>query len=131
MAWCALTRSLELEAAVRARAVFQRGRGPARRARQVLAVARDVELDRRQALARQAVLPVVAQERGELGEFILLDQEVRLGPSTFAGARRAADEGGDAGSQAAIAQGLHLGDRTGHRRDEGEAVEQFLRQAGR
>jgi len=124
-------RLLELQAAVGARAVGQRGRGPARRARQVLGVARDVELDRCQALAFQSVPPVVAQERGELGELILLDQEVRLGPSTLAGARRAADEGRDAGGQATIAQGLHLGDRTGHRRDEREAVEQIFRQAGR
>jgi hypothetical protein len=115
--------SLELEAAVRARAGGQGRRGPARRARRVLGVARHADGDGRQAFAREAFAPVVAQELGELGELILLDQEVRLGPSTLAGAGRTADEGGDAGGQAAIAQRLHLGDRAGDRRDEGESVE--------
>lgn len=124
------SRSLELEATVGARAVDQRGRGPARRAWQVLGVARRRELDRREAFAREIGAPVVAQELGQLGELVLLDQEVRPGPSTFAGAGRAADEGGDAGGEAAVAQHLHLGDRPSHGRDEREAVEQLFRQAG-
>jgi hypothetical protein len=125
---------LELEAAVRAGAIDQGRGGPAGRARQVLGVAGGSklggELDGCNAFAHELGAPVVAQELGQLGELVLLDQEVRSGPSAFAGAWGTADEGGDAGGQAAIAQGLHLGDRAGHRRDERKAVEQFIRHAG-
>lgn len=69
----------------------------------MLAVGAGRDLDRREALAGQAGSPVVAQERGQLRKVILLDQEVRAGASTLAGARRAADERRDAGVQAAIA----------------------------
>jgi hypothetical protein len=86
--------------------------------------------DRIEALAGQVVAPVVAQQLAEGGQVVLLDQEVRPGASTLAGlasAGRAADEGGDAGLQAAIAQRLHLGDRAGDRRHDGKAVEHFVR----
>jgi hypothetical protein len=52
-------RSLELQAAVRARTVDQRRRGATRRARQVLGVGINCDLDGREALAREAVPPVV------------------------------------------------------------------------
>ena len=60
------------------------------------------------------------------GKLVLLDQEVRLGPSTLAGARRAPDERRDPGVEAAIAQRLHLGDRARRRRDERPPLEQAL-----
>ena len=123
-------RLLELEAAVRARAGDHGRGGPAGRARQVLGVVHGGDRHRREPFARQAFAPIVAQELGQLGELVLLDQEVRAGPSTLAGAGGTADEGGNAGEQAAIAQGLHLRDRAGHGRDERKAVEQFFHQAG-
>jgi hypothetical protein len=92
----------------------------------VLGVGGGRDLHGQKALARQTFAPVGAQQLGEPGQLILLDQEVRPGPSTttgLAGAGWAADEGGDPGLEAAIAQRLHLGDRSGHRRDERETVE--------
>jgi hypothetical protein len=126
-----LKRLLELQAAVRARAGGQGRRGPARRASQVLGLARRGDGDRSEAFAREVGPPVGTEQLGQLGELILLDQEVRLGPSTLAGAGRTSDERGDAGGQAAISQVLHLRDRAGHRRDERQAVEHFFCQAGR
>jgi hypothetical protein len=122
-------RLLELQAAVGAGAVDQRGGGAAGRARRVLAVGVGRgrgKIDGREALAGQAVAPVVAHQRGEPGQVILLDQEVRPGASTLAGARRAADEDGDAFGEAAVAQGFHVGDRAGHGGDERQAVEELL-----
>ena len=58
---------LELQAAVGARAVDQRGRGAARRAGQVLGVSGGGDLDRGEALAQKAVAPVGAHQLGEAG----------------------------------------------------------------
>ena len=70
-------------------------------------------------MAVHQLLPIILEQLGELRQFGLLDQEVRLGPSTFAGcARWAADLDGHAGIDAAIAEALHVGDRARHRRDQ-------------
>ena len=121
------SRLLELEAAVGAGAVDQGGGGAAGGARRVLAVGfGGGELDGSEALAGEAVAPVSVHESSEPGQVILLDQEVRPGASTLAGAGRAADEDGDALGEAAVAQGFHVGDRAGHGGDEGQAVEELL-----
>ena len=117
-------RLLELQAAVGARAGNQRPRAAARRARVA------AEIDRRGAVAREHVAPVAAQDLRDLRQLVLLDQEVRLGPSTFAGAGRTADDRGDAGGEAAIAQRLHLGDRAGDHGHQREPVEQLIRFSG-
>jgi hypothetical protein len=96
-------RLLELQAAVRARAALaQRRRGPARGARRVIGLG-GRSADRRDALALEGVAPTAAIDVGDLRDVILLDQEVCLGPSTLAGARRAPDENGDAGLEATVA----------------------------
>jgi len=70
-------------------------------------------------MAVHQLLPIILEQLGELRQFGLLDQEVRLGPSTFAGcAGRAADLDGHPGVDAAIAEALHVGDRARHRRDQ-------------
>jgi hypothetical protein len=70
-------------------------------------------------LAVDELVPVILEELGELRKFGLLDQEVRLGPSTFAGgAGWTPDLRRDAGFDAAIAQSLHIGDRARHCRHE-------------
>jgi hypothetical protein len=117
---------LELDAAVGAGAVDQGGGGAAGGAGQVLGVLGDGDRDGREALAREAIAPVAAQQRGQGRQLVLLDQEVCLGPSTLAGAGRTADQRGDAGREAAIAQRLHLGDRAGHRGDQRQTVEQLF-----
>ena len=58
--------------------------------------------DRCEALALEVLAPVSAHEVAELSEIILLDQEVCLGPSTFAGARRAPDDRRDPGDEAPV-----------------------------
>lgn len=60
-------------------------------------------------------MPVTAEQRRELRQVGLLDQEVRLGPSTFALAGRAADQRREARLEAAIAERFHLGDRAADR----------------
>jgi hypothetical protein len=85
--------------------------------------------DRGEAFAHQVIAPVAAQQLAQRRQVVLLDQEVRPGPSTtagLAGPRRAADEGGDAGLQAALAQGFHLGDRAGDGRNYRHAVEEIF-----
>jgi hypothetical protein len=74
--------------------------------------------DVRQSFALEAVAPVAAIDLGDAREIVLLDQEVRLGASTLAGAGRASDERRDAGGEAAIAQRLHLRDRSCDGRDD-------------
>jgi hypothetical protein len=70
-------------------------------------------------MAVDKILPVFLEELGELWQFGLLDQEVRLGPSTLAGCPGGtADLDRHAGIDAAIAQPLHVGDRARHRRDQ-------------
>lgn len=86
---------------------------------------------RREAFSREVGSPVVAQQLGEPGQGVLLDQEVRLGPSALAGAGRTTDEDGNAGGEAAIAERLHLGDRAGDRRDDRYAFEELLRNIDR
>jgi len=66
-------------------------------------------------MAIDELVPVVLEQLGELRQFGLLDQEVRLGPSTFAGgAGWTPDLRCDAGRDAAIAEALHVGDRARH-----------------
>jgi hypothetical protein len=77
---------------------LERQRAAARRA----CVATEIDLGRR-ALAHERIAPVTAQDAREPLEIVLLDQEVRLGPSTFAGARRTTDERGDILRETAIA----------------------------
>ena len=122
---------LELQPAVGASALDQRRCGPARRARQLIgSVARSADRDRCETLALEVLAPVSAQQVAELSEIVLLDQEVCLGPSTFAGARRAPDDRGDSSHEAAVPQVLHLGDRASHRGHECRSVEQVLRYSG-
>jgi hypothetical protein len=73
--------------------------------------------DGSQSFALEVVAPVAAIDFGDPRQIVLLDQEVRLGASTFARARRASDERRDAGGEAAIAQRLHLRDRASDRRN--------------
>jgi hypothetical protein len=82
------------------------------------------------ALARDRLAPVTAEDARQSLEIVLLDQEVRLRPSTFAGARRTADERGDVLRETAIAQRFHLGDRSGHRRNEGKAAQELFSVVG-
>lgn len=111
--------SLELEPAVGARALDERRGRPARGARQLLVLAREHrEVDGRDALGGDGRSPVTLEQRCELGNVGLLDQEVGLGPSTFAAARRATDHRRDPHLEAAVAQSLHLGDRSTDRRDD-------------
>ena len=112
--------SLELQTAVPARAVDERQLRAARRAR----ITAQVDLVR--TLAGERLAPVTAQEVREPFEIILLDQEVRLGPSAFAGPRRTTDERGDVTREAAIAQRLHVSDRSGHRRNEWQPAQQLF-----
>lgn len=101
---------LELEAAVGARALDQRQRATARGTR----IAAEIDL-----LAVDELLPVFLEQLRELRQFGLLDQEVRLGPSTLAGRPRGtADLDAHARIDAAIAQALHVGDRARHRGDQ-------------
>ena len=79
-----------------------------------------------EAFAREIGAPVVAQQLGEPGQVVLLDQEVRLGPSALAGTGRTTDEDGDAGGEAAIAQRFHVGDRAGDRRNDRHILEKLL-----
>ena len=130
---CSTKALLQLQAAVGARAVGQRRRGPARGARRLLGLRRRSRSAERlwiHALADQRVAPVILKERAELGKICLLDQEVCLGPSTLAGAGRAANQHGNPGFQTPIAQLLHVGDRPRHRRHHRRFVEQFLRFGG-
>jgi hypothetical protein len=108
---------LELQAAVGARAFDERQGRAARGAR----IAAEVHLAG--AFAIEQCAPVTAHDLGNAGKLVLLDQEVRPRPSTFAGAGRATDEGRNAGGEAAIAQRLHLADRARHRGDERQTVE--------
>jgi hypothetical protein len=99
-----------LEATVSARAFDQRQRATAGGTR----VAAEIDL-----LAIDELVPVILEQLGELRKFGLLDQEVRLGPSTFAGgAGWTPDLRRDAGRDAAIAQPLHVGNRARHRGDQ-------------
>jgi hypothetical protein len=54
-----------LDAAVGAGAVDERRGGAARGARQIFGVARDHDLDRREAFAREVIAPVIVQQRGQ------------------------------------------------------------------
>jgi hypothetical protein len=89
------------------------------------------DLDRFEAFAREIRSPAATDELGEPGQVVLLDEEVRAGPSTLSSTRRTTHQGGDTGLEAAIAQRLHLGDRAGHRRDHGNVLEDLLRNADR
>lgn len=121
--WRCSTRALlELKAAIGARAVDERRRGPARRARQL--VADDLDLHRCETFALDGRAPLAVQELTERRDVCLLDQEVRPRASTLAAAGRTPDERGDAGLEAALAQGFHVGDRSGDRRNERLAIEQ-------
>lgn len=77
-------------------------------------------------LTCKCIAPVATQELGQVRKLVLLDQEVRLGTSTLASARRAADEGRDAGSEAALAQRFHLRHRPCHRGDEWQTGEELF-----
>ncbi len=112
----------ELQAAVGARAIHQRGGGPARGTRQLLA--REVQGDRLEPLAFECIAPLAPEQVAESGQVGLLDQEVRLGPSTVAGAaRRTAHRGRDPRGQTPLAQRLDLRDRARHRGNHGLAFE--------
>ena len=69
----------------------------------MLGIVRHRERDGCEALALEVLAPVTAHEVAELAKIILLNQEVCLGPSTLAGARRAPDDRWDSGDQAAVA----------------------------
>lgn len=88
-------------------------------------VATEVDLGRG-AFPRERVAPVTAQDVGEPLEIVLLDQEVRLRPSTLAAARWAADECGNVFGEAAIAEGFHLGDRAGHGGNQRQAAQHLF-----
>ena len=111
---------LELQAAVAARAVHERRRAAARRA----GIAR--QIDRPGAIASDELVPVAAQDLGDPFDIVLLDQEVRARPSTFAGAGRTSDQRRDVGREAALAQRLHVQDRSGARGDERQTLEQLF-----
>ena len=68
----------------------------------MLGIVRHRDRDRREALALEMFAPVAAHEVPEPPEIILLDQEVCLGPSTLAGARRAPDDRRDSGHEAPV-----------------------------
>ncbi len=121
---------LQLQPAVGARAIDQRRRGPARGARQLVGRGALADGDRRQALALELGAPLAAQEVAEPTEIVLLDQEVRLGPSAFSRAGRATDDRGDARGEAAIPERLHVRDRSRHRGHQRLTVEQVLRRGG-
>ena len=101
--------SLELQAAIGARTRDQRQRTAAGRA------LRRVEIDRRGTFATKHLAPVTTQQLGDSRQLVLLDQEVRPRASTFAGAGRTTDERRDIGLEAALAERLHVGDRSRHR----------------
>lgn len=118
---------LELQAAIRAGPLYQgRGGSAGRAGRLVGDDQRRLRLYRCEALALHGRAPVTAQQIREIGDVFLLDQEVRLGPSTFAGAGRAADDRRDAALETALAQRLHLVNRARHRGHEWKAIEQLL-----
>jgi hypothetical protein len=105
-------RLLELQPAIGAGALLQRQRTAARRTRIA------IEVHFRRSFSIEHGAPVAAQNLGDSPQLILLDQEVRLGPSTFAGAGRTPNKDRDAGVQTTIAQPLHVGDRSGHDRNQ-------------
>jgi hypothetical protein len=101
---------LELESAISTGSLDQGQRATAGGTR----VAAEIDL-----LAVDELLPVVLEQLGELRQFGLLDQEVRLGPSTLAGCPGGTtDLDRHPCIDAAIAQSLHVGDRARHRRDQ-------------
>lgn len=116
---------LELQAAVGARALDERLRASAGRTR----VAVEVDLGRAFAFEHRA--PVTAHDLGHSRDLVLLDQEVRARASTFARTRRATDEHGNAGREAAVAQLLHVRDGSRHHGDERHIGEQLFGFVGR
>src|SRR5215510_5693500 len=84
---------LELNAAVAARAVAKR------RCATTCGACISREIHGLRTIALEHVAPVTAYDRGDALEIILLDQEVCARTSTFAGARRAADDHRDAGGE--------------------------------
>ena len=115
-----LSSLLELKAAVGARALDERARASTR------GTLRRVEIDSSHALSPERIPPVTAQDVSKSFDFVFLDQEVRLGPSTFAGARRAPDECGNLCLEAAIAQRFHFRDRPGHCGDGRQAMQKLF-----
>jgi hypothetical protein len=105
--------AFELQAAVGACTRDERLRAPARGTR----IAAEIDFHGT-ALALDQRAPVTAHDLCDALQLGLLDQEVRLGPSTFAGARRAADDGGDTRGEATVAQILHLRHRARNGRHE-------------
>jgi hypothetical protein len=83
------------------------------------------EIDRGSALFGEHLAPVAAQDSGQSLELVLLDQEVRLGPSTL-GAAGTSDDRRDPDRETAVPQALHVLDRAGHRRDERETGKELL-----
>jgi hypothetical protein len=99
-----------LESAIRTGSLDQGQRATASGTR----VATEVDV-----LAVDELFPVILEQLGELRQFGLLNQEVRLGPSTLAGCPgRATDLDRHPCIDAAIAQSLHVGNRARHRRDQ-------------
>jgi hypothetical protein len=87
------------------------------------------EIDLAGTLACEHLAPVPAQQLGDPGQLVLLDQEVRAGPSTLTGGR-APDERRDTDREATCPQRLHFSDRTRHGRHQRQPGEQFIRFSG-
>lgn len=87
-----------MEATVAARTLDEWLRASAGRAR----VAGEIDIAHA-CFTRDGVAPITTQDLGDPGKLVLLDQEVRLGPSTFASAGRTAYERRDSQGEAALA----------------------------
>ena len=99
------TRLTELQPAVRARALDERRRRATRRTWRFVARGRpSADLESSKAFALERRTPVAGEQSAELGNVSLLDQEVCASASTFAGARRAADDRWNAGGQTTISE---------------------------
>jgi len=83
------------------------------------------EIDVGGAFFRQHLAPVAAQHVRQSLELVLLDQEVRLGPSTL-GAAGTPDDRRDPDREAAVAQTLHVLDRARHCGDEWQTGKDLL-----
>jgi hypothetical protein len=94
--------SCQLEPAVAARSLDERGGCPARGARWLVG-GRGARGDRREPFPLDRLAPARAHDLRDPRDLVLLDEEVGLGPSTLAAAGWAADDDGDARREAAIA----------------------------
>ncbi len=124
------TALLERQAAVGAAAIDERRGGPARGTRQVLVGLGELDRDRREAFAFEIASPFGAQQLTQGRQVVLLDQEVRLGPSAFSRAGRTPDQRRNSSVQATITQRFHVGDGPRHRGNKRNSLEELLRQTG-